>query len=267
MIMADLRVANVMRTNNYSKFKRLEGNRDIGNRAEKIKKRIKAVGYIMSPIVVNEKFEIIDGQGRHKALSDLGLPIDYIVVNGAGLNECIAMNLSSTNWNSKDFIHSYAEQGYADYITLEKLIDGSSISYSVIAGICMELYCSGGRICTVLNEGRFKIKDESSVRRILKNVERAMDVIPATKRGHSNCTLYAIAYILRYNLVDVEELIRKLQKYSDRMPSVVSTLEALKAIEDIYNYCSRNKVYLVHEYELFVDAKKKADRQKAEKNK
>ena len=261
--MADLRVAAVMRTNDYAKFKRLAGNRDIGNRAEKIKKRIKTVGYIMSPIIVNEKFEIIDGQGRHKALSDLKLPIDYVVVVGAGLNECIAMNLPSTNWSAKDFISSYAEQGYPDYMTLQKLIDSSKITYTVIAGICEEMYCSGGRICRKLADGTFKIKDEARARKIILGVERVANLIPDS-RGHSNCMLYAVAFCLRFNLVDLDELIKKLQTNSGKLKKTVGTGDALKVIEDIYNYHSRNKVYLAHEYEVYADARRKKSIEKTE---
>lgn len=50
-------------TNNYEMFKILAGNRGVSPaRVKKIKKSIEDVGYITSPILVNEKMEVIDGQ-------------------------------------------------------------------------------------------------------------------------------------------------------------------------------------------------------------
>ena len=55
-------------TGDYGIFKRLKGNRTVTrSRVEKIKNSINKVGYIKSPIVVNEKREVIDGQGRCQA--------------------------------------------------------------------------------------------------------------------------------------------------------------------------------------------------------
>ena len=74
-----------------------------------------------NPIVVNEKFEIIDGQGRFKALKTLSLPIEYILIPGLGLEECKKMNENSTTWNSRNFIVSEAELGNENYQRLLNL--------------------------------------------------------------------------------------------------------------------------------------------------
>ena len=79
---------NVYQTRDYSKFMRLEGNREVvSKRVVKITKSIQQNGYILNPIVVNEKMQVIDGQGRLEALKGLKMPIDYVIAEGAGLNE------------------------------------------------------------------------------------------------------------------------------------------------------------------------------------
>ena len=99
----------VLVTNDYDMFKRLEGNRSVTElRVKKISNSIKTVGYVMNPIIVNERFEVIDGQGRLEVLRRLELPVYYIVVNGIGRKECIAMNINQTNWSLYDYIQSYA---------------------------------------------------------------------------------------------------------------------------------------------------------------
>ena len=113
----------IYRTTDYSKFKRLDGNRKIpSSRVSKIVNSIKKVGYILSPILVNEKYEVIDGQGRLEALKQLGMPVDYIISCGIGIEECVAMNIYQTNWTMTDYIESYAETGSMSYIYLLQLI-------------------------------------------------------------------------------------------------------------------------------------------------
>lgn len=92
-------ISKVCITDNYGMFKRLEGNRDIADsRCKKIIKSIQTNGYIHSPIIVNENMEVIDGQGRLKALETLGLPVEYIVFPGMSIKECIALNVYQTGW-------------------------------------------------------------------------------------------------------------------------------------------------------------------------
>ena len=78
----------IYRTTNYGMFRRLLGNRDVTEaRISKIVNRIEENGYIESPIAINEKYEVIDGQGRLEALKRLKMPVDYYVVEGAGLKQ------------------------------------------------------------------------------------------------------------------------------------------------------------------------------------
>ena len=50
-------------SHDYDKFTRVKGNRNPKS-AKKIIESINNVGYILNPILVNEKFEVIDGQNR-----------------------------------------------------------------------------------------------------------------------------------------------------------------------------------------------------------
>ena len=66
----------IFRTNKYEIFKQLKGNREVSpKRISKIINSIKEVGYIINPIIVNEKMEVIDGQGRLEALRILKIQL------------------------------------------------------------------------------------------------------------------------------------------------------------------------------------------------
>ena len=112
-----------LNTRNYEIFKKLQGNRAVQeDRIKNIINSINEVGYIKSPIVVNEKREVIDGQGRLEAAERLNLPIHYIIVPGIGIEECRAMNINQKSWGLTDYIKSYADMGQESFILIQKII-------------------------------------------------------------------------------------------------------------------------------------------------
>lgn len=76
---------------------------------------------MMSPIIVNERLEIIDGQNRFFARRYLGLPIEYIVRDGYGVVQARNYNTSHKNWTKQDFVSSYSTEGVESYVLLEQL--------------------------------------------------------------------------------------------------------------------------------------------------
>jgi hypothetical protein len=143
------KVPKVLITSNYGKFKRLDGNRKLTQaRAKKIKKSIQEVGYIPSPIITNEKYEVIDGQGRLQALQELELPVYYIVIPGIGIEECIAMNVNTSNWSVMDYIESHAETGNISYVYLLNLMKahGKKLNQRVILSLSANKF--DGIICS-----------------------------------------------------------------------------------------------------------------------
>lgn len=68
-------------------FKPIEGNRNKNIiHLSRLKKSI-SENYLFTVIIVNEKYEIIDGQHRFECVKELKLPLHYIVCKGYGLNE------------------------------------------------------------------------------------------------------------------------------------------------------------------------------------
>ena len=122
--MADKKLTSVYITDDYKKFKILDGNRPIDH-AKKIIESIKEVGMLWQPILVNEKFEIIDGQGRFLAMKTLGIPVIYVKQDGLSIKEVRHLNQNATIWKVKDYIHSYAvgsdsHESYTNFEAVQK---------------------------------------------------------------------------------------------------------------------------------------------------
>ena len=111
-------IANVYEETDYSVFKRLDDNRDVFE--SRVKKLIASMTerYILNPIIVNEKMEIIDGQGRFEARKAMDKPIHYIMVHGATSDDCRRMNKYNTSWKALDYAKSYSKAGKVSYINL-----------------------------------------------------------------------------------------------------------------------------------------------------
>lgn len=74
-------VNQVNQTNDYNLFKSLKGNRNVNKlHVQRLKESFKG-DYLMSPIIVNQNYEIIDGQHRFNAAKDLSLPVNFIICN------------------------------------------------------------------------------------------------------------------------------------------------------------------------------------------
>jgi ParB-like chromosome segregation protein Spo0J len=74
-------------TTDYFLFKSIDGNRNknllhINRLRESMSKN-----YLFTVIIVNENYEIIDGQHRFDVIQELKLPLNYIVCKGYGLKE------------------------------------------------------------------------------------------------------------------------------------------------------------------------------------
>lgn len=243
----------VQRTTDYSIFKTLKGNRDVGkSRVSVIVDSIKKVGYIMNPIIVNEELEVIDGQGRLSALQELGLPVYYLIVPNTGITECISMNINQEKWTSSDYIKSYAERGNREYILLQRALD---IYYPGVPKDIIKIAMSGHNPSSrrkAVENGEFVVErgDWESVLEYLNKYARF-------RRGFSGSwpifmKIMLWAYDSSY--VDRNVMFDQFKKYWGAVgnKSVSNTKDMLESVEDMYNYRRRKKVYLKQHYDEYI---------------
>lgn len=246
----------VKTTKDYSIFKKLEGNRPVANRRiNKIIASIQNVGYITSPLIVNEKMEVIDGQGRLEALKQLGLPVEYIVHPGIGINECIAMNINQGNWSLKDYIESYSVRGNKSYQRLEQLIKGYPLAnLDVIATAALRINKITG---TMVKDGSLVLTEEkyNKAKERLDYAYEIFDLIDKTtvKGGLLNL-VQVMLYCYDYEEIDLKRLKDQIVKniYLCRPWNSIDT--CFNEIEELYNKNISKKVYF---YTLYRQEKAK----------
>ncbi len=237
----------IERTNNYKGFKRLKGNREVSpTRIRKIVESINKVGYITSPIIVNERMEVIDGQGRLEALEFLGMPVEYIVHKGAGIEECLSMNIHQTNWTIRDYIKSYADRGMQSYIYTQKLIeDFADISILAVIMATQET----NKIQKKIYNGELLVSQRQYelARERLQYLRKCLNEM-TYKNGSKSYLEYAILICTTIDEVDLDRLYEKLKERNSIMKNWNSTATCLQSIEDIYNEQLGYPIFIYTEY-------------------
>lgn len=130
--------AEVFVTKEFHLFKTIEGNRPVNPlHVEKLANSM-LERQLAVPIIVNENFEIIDGQHRFAAISENGLPLYFLVRKGYNLSDVQRLNVNSENWSLSDFLAGYIKLKNKDYITVRYFTD----KWKVPIGLAIELLSS-----------------------------------------------------------------------------------------------------------------------------
>ncbi len=248
----------VKKTRDYTKFRILKGNRLVARaRVEKIIASIQDVGYVMNPIIVNERMEVIDGQGRLEALTELQLPVYYLVVPNAGIRECVAMNINQMQWNTMDYIRSYAERGDENYKVLWEAVERFSpgVPLLIIISVCsnnLAFYNAKD-----LKAGKFEVKrwDWESVLIYLSKYVPYKGLVG----GSWSCLMKVLQRVYDSKEVDRNIMYEQFKKYGRvNIGSISTTEDALDVLETVYNYRKHGHTYLKQPYDEAVKERNSA---------
>lgn len=246
----------IYETTNYEQFQKLLGNRAVTpTRVNAIKESILRIGYQPSPLLVNEKLEVIDGQGRLAACEALNLPVLYVIKPGLTINDCISMNIEMKNWTERDYINCYARKGVKDYIELENMLkEFPLLNWSQIYDISKP---SSSKTKVDLRNGKLTFEPYTYIQ-----YERARWIsamLPAIRESglYTNRAVEILTRLDRYKLIDKKRMLESLEKYGKSGDFIgYRSSDTLMALNEIYNYNRRQKKYFADEYRRIADKKK-----------
>ena len=232
----------IYETNNYAQFKILSGNRNIHKaRVNKIISSIQKVGWITNPIIVNENFEIIDGQGRFTALMSLNKPVEYIIHPGAGIEECRQMNINMSNWTIDDWVDSYAKENYPAYIYVLNLQKAyPDISLQMI----LSVVCTNGKRTDLKSEDKEHVKngvlDMANIDqpRVIEILDFCSKIIKYVKLigGRKFLLLNAAIYAYDHSACNRDRLVYAFKKNYRQAEPCTKAEDCISQIENIYNF-------------------------------
>jgi hypothetical protein len=226
----------IQATTDYTMFKQLSGNRQL-NKAHinklksEFKENTEAVMY--TPILVNERFEVIDGQHRLEAVKELELPIFYIQQDGLKLKDAQKLNSLTKSWGPRDWAESYAKLGNKNYIEFVKLMEEYKLPFNVLTK-----YASGYGTypnTNMFRNGSFKIGDLTKARDHLNFLVRSGQYYTDYRRkGYGE----ALQIMLNHPRFDRDRLITALKgRYAQKKLQPFDSMpEYLKVLTLIYNH-------------------------------
>jgi len=232
----------VQTTYDYEKFKSLDGNRNIN--PLHLRRLIESMKqhYLFSPIIVNEKFQIIDGQHRHAACAQLKEPVYYIVKHGYGLHETHILNMNSKVWNADDFMNGYADLGYKEYVNYKAFKDKYGFGHHECMALLANVNTGANSDRTKrFYSGAFKVTSLERAERIAKRVLQLEPLYSGYKR---RSFIYAIAALDKNKSFSFKEFKNKVELQPGKLVDCPTTASYLQLIEEIYNYRRREKVNL-----------------------
>jgi len=243
-------------TRNYGMFKTLRGNRpvleiDVRRLMESFKQQ-----YLFFLIIVNEFFEVIDGQHRLEAARRLGLPVNYEIKPGYGLKEAQTLNVNVKPWGKLNFLVSYCETGHRAYLQMREFMDYFPDFAIASAEIILTNNMGGSN-----NKAQICIDGKQKGR--VRNFENGDLIITDLKKAYENAEKildyrkyydgFARALFVRTMIslfknpkFDHDLMMRKLELQPTALEHCSTMEQYKKLIEKIYNYRSRMKVSLIY---------------------
>lgn len=236
----------VQESSDYEQFVFLETNREQSRgHIEALKTAYEEIGNLtrVQPILVNDRYEIIDGQHRFIACKELGLPIYFTQVPGLGVAEARSINILHRGWTADDFAKSYAASGDVNYQTYLQLREDYGFSHSVMLAYLYPTDIKGH--FRSFRNGELVIEDEEAAR---ERLDRLAELGEYTKLVNNREFALAVLRASKAEGYDQRRMVRKVRLHGDSLLKRWSSVEDnMRMLEEIYNYAmqenSRIRLY------------------------
>lgn len=251
-------IGKVYETTDYEKFSFVIGNRAVKTKGMKwsnLLDSIKAHGQL-EPALVNEKFEVINGQHRLMCCKELEIPFRYTIGKFNASGELIGEANRSNKWGMREYINFYANQTDAraiNYKYLEALRSEFHIGDSALT-VLVQGGTDGTKTRQDIEKGKLKISSNlyNTIRECLTDVY-ALGFDKWLKENRMNARTYwaAVTYAWRNPDVDMKRLIKVMWENEFRVPSTSKTTELLRAMSEIYNrrLAKVNRIYMDQDWD------------------
>lgn len=239
-------------TSDLNIFKSISGNRPPNpQHIKRLADSIKRYGMLINPILVNENFEVIDGQHRLAAAIEAKSCVHYIVIKGYKLEQVHALNLNQKNWTASDFLDGYASMGVHDYIILKQFWERHPyFTLRDCIAMCSNLSSSSSfnkdvrRITgssEVFKEGTWKARNLKTAEQDAKNIK----LLEPYYDGYNKSSFVGTMLLMfRNKNFDFGEFMQKIRNQPTALVDCANREQYKSLIEDIYNFRRREKVNL-----------------------
>ena len=237
--------SDVMKSSDYEKFSILEQNRVVNDKhVNELVVSIQNSGQL-TPIIINENFEIIDGQHRFDACRILKIPVMYLISYKTSINEVILMNNTQKSWKLHDYLRCFSDNKWHNHETYQK-VDKFMREHDLKLTTCVVLLSEGtgvgsstgsslaGQGLISFRKGTYKIGNlarAQAIAKILSEIKAfAPDLVGSDRFCRSYCKLSSEP---KWNH---DSAVYQIKKYRRKYDGASSKEEALQGLLAVYNY-------------------------------
>jgi len=227
------------RTKDYTLFRLIPGNRPISQaHVDELVRSYQQYGYLKPPVLINERYQIINGQHTFMAAQALGEWIYFSIMQGARLPEVHALNRYSKDWNTETYMNSFVSQNRPEYVQYKIFKDkygfGHKDCQTLLSGT------SGGEQKYIFWAGNFKA---TNYLKAVKYAERIKAVQPFYAGYKRSSFVSAMIHCFENPQYDHKRFLHKLTlSLTDRVEPLTdkaNVAQCLAVIEGIYNNWSK----------------------------
>lgn len=245
-------VAKVLKTYDYSMFKIMADNREIN--LLHVRRLVESFekDQLICPIIVNENYEVIDGQHRLRASEETGRPVYYLVIKGYGIKEVQVLNTNQKNWTKTDYLEMYCSEGLKPYLQFKQfMVDFPDFGIQSAERILTFFSGGNGKSKKIkgvaswsvplraFENGNLELPD---IRKSYSLARKIMEIKPFYKNFHRGTFVSAIMpHILNNKEYVHSEMIHKLQHSNIKLIDCNTVETYRQLLEKIYNYRRQDK--------------------------
>jgi hypothetical protein len=255
-IIRDNPVFMVYVTKNYDQFIVMDDNRSVN--LLHVKRLVESFNekHLVCPLIVNERFEIIDGQHRLRASRETGMPVYYIVVPGYGIKEVQRLNANQKNWTKIDFLEMYSTQGKKAYVDFKEFMEHfPELTFQACERIVTGYTSGSGRQATVGGQ-KMQMRDFQEGKLVIpnlpgsyKNARRVMEFKDYYENFSDGVFVSAILPLFKSKNYDHKEMLYKLSVAPKKLTKCRDIGQYRMLLEDIYNWKRQKENKVSFRYE------------------
>lgn len=237
-------------TRDYSKFKKIQGNRPVC--PNNLKRLIEAMKYkdMKVPILVTEKFDVIDGQHRLEARKKLMLPVYYIITDApADVDSIIVSTMAQKPLTTLSIAELRANTEETEYAKLLEFCKdyglpitlGMRLTWKNCQKRDSHVRGGGGGGDHVLHNfkmGNYKCDNLAFAGEI---GDLVLELFKETNSKVMKKTSFVFSLVNVYKMdgFDVEHFVNQVKSYKHKIENKATSRQFQDMIHEIYNYKTR----------------------------
>tara|TARA_R110000744_G_scaffold4953_1_gene17564 strand:- start:90 stop:836 length:747 start_codon:yes stop_codon:yes gene_type:complete len=221
-------------TKDYSVFQYFDRNRIVSKtNVEKLRQDM-ALNTQKDEVVVNEKWQVIDGQHRIAALEKDKKPVKFRVKPGANMQDVIAANNTGTKWNTPAWVRNFSHPDHVNnkpYVMYIEFKEKHKLCDGVCQLLLSEDFHDYGR--KSFKNGTFKVKN---LGRAEENAAALAELVAVDKMFNSMRCAVGFLKIQKLPHFKLTILKTQVEKHCNKITHRVTHSDWVDGLIRVYNF-------------------------------